>query len=176
MIQIKRILTCSLAAATLGLVTLAGSTAQGQPEGKQPAARQPEGKQPGRPGEGRGPGEGRAQSVEGSMKGMNRSMRQLEDQLGDASKKEDNLRLVGELQRNCAAAKNGQANVIREMKDEAAKAKASVAYRKHLIAVMRKLLDIEESIMADKIEAAKAQMGEVAKMRDDGHKELGVED
>lgn len=175
MIQPKRFFTVALTAVTIGLTTLAGSTASGQPEGKQPPVRQPEpkqpeGRQPGRPGEGRG------QSVEGSMKVMNRAMNQLSEQIGDASKKDENLRLIGEMERGCAGAKNVQPNKIRDIKDETQRAKVSIAYRKHLIEVMRKLLDVEESIMADKTDAAKAQLEAVATMRDAGHKELGVDE
>ncbi len=185
MFQPKRVFTITLTAAAIGLATLAGSTASGQPESKQPPVRQPgggqpgEGRQPGQPGEGRQPGRGpggQAPSVEGSMKGMNRAMKQLLDQVGDASKKEENLRLIGDMERSCAQAKNGQPNKIKEMKDEAARTKASVEYRKHLIELMRRMLDVEESIMAGNTEAANKTLGAIEKMRDEQHKALGVKE
>jgi len=180
MIQPKRVFTVTLAAVTIGLATLAGSTASGQPEGKQPPVRQPEGKQPGegrqpgRPGEGRGGGQ--APNVEGSMKGMNRAMKQLSEQIGDASKKEDNLRLIGDMERSCAQAKNGQPNKIRDMKDEAQRTKAMVDYRKHLIDLMRKQLELEESIMAGNTDAAKKQLEAIGKFAEEQHKALGVDE
>ena len=45
-------------------------------------------------------------NVEGAMKGMNRAMKALKVSIGDAAKKDENLKLVGEMQRNCAIAKS----------------------------------------------------------------------
>lgn len=153
-----------------------------QPESKQPA-------QPGRgpggergPGEGRGPGgpgaEGRRESVEGSMKLINRSLRQLKDQIGDAGKKDENLKLINDAERGVVAAK-GQAlpaGLLKKAADDAAKAKLSDSFRRDLVSLLRSMLDLETSVADGKTEEAKKQLGELIKMRDKAHEELGVKD
>lgn len=173
----RRTIALTLSAGLLGLATIAGTTnfASAQP----PAERrqQPPGErgQPGQPGERRGPGQ-QAPSVEAGMKGMNRAFKQLEAQITDASKKDENLRLLGDMQRGCVSAKNAMPRKIQEMKDEAARTKAAEKFRRDLILMTKKLLDAETSLMDGKAEAAKATLSEVVKMRDVGHKELGVEE
>jgi hypothetical protein len=90
--------------------------AQPQPE----PAKQPEGARPdatrGRQGPARGGGE--LTSVEGAMKLINRSVRRLKQQAGDAEKKEENLRLVGEIERAVVFAKSQPVPDVRGRKGE----------------------------------------------------------
>src|ERR1043165_4047218 len=90
----SRIYSMTAAAGMLCAFTLLGTSAWGQPE-KQPE-RGPGERQPGGPGQ--PGGRGAAPSVEAGMKGMNGAMRRLRDQIGDASKKDDNLSLIGRMQ------------------------------------------------------------------------------
>ena len=169
-----RLISSAAAACLLGVLAFSVASAQdGQPE-RAPQQGQPEG----RPGGGNRPGVGRgeAPNVEASMKGMNRAIQQLRDQFNGAGEKEACLKLIGDAQRGCIGAKSGQPHHIRDIKDEAARGKAMESYRKQLMALARKLLDIEQNIMDGKNDAAKAQLAEVIKMRDKGHEEFGVKD
>jgi hypothetical protein len=173
-------------AATACFLTIAAAGIALQPDGGRPPREQPAGERGGQPGERgeRGPGGpggpgGRQQvSVEGSMKGMNRALRQLARQVGDESKKAENLRLINDMQRACVNAKSAPLpdDVLEHAKDEAGKAKMAAEFREDLIKVMHKLLDIETDIAAGKLDDAKAKLAEVGKMRDHGHEEMGLKD
>jgi hypothetical protein len=109
------------------------------------------------------------------MKLMNRTLKQLRAQLSDATKRDENLRLIGEMQRGCVNAKSGKPEqILADAKDDPARAKISAEFRRELIAVMRKLLDAELSIADGKPEAAAAALDEVEKLREHAHEELGV--
>lgn len=148
-------------------------TQPGQPA--QPA--QPENRrgQEGRPG---GPGGERRVSVEGSMKAMQRSFEALERQATDPSKRDENLRLINEAQRGCVLAKG--AGIPRDiveknvLADAASKARMADDYRVHLVATLRKLIDLEEAVAAGKNDDIKAAMDAIAKLRDDGHNAMGM--
>jgi hypothetical protein len=118
------------------------------------------------------------QSVEGAMKGMNRAMEQLAKQVGNAPKKEENLKLVNDIQRGAVAAKGQPVphEVTDKAKDDAEKTKLSGQYRADLIKLMRKLLDLEESIAADKTADATKQLAEIERLRDESHDQMGLKD
>jgi hypothetical protein len=162
----------------LCILTLAAATMAWQPETRPARSDQPQG-QPGEPGQrGRGgQGQGPA-TVEGSMKGMNRALRQLNAQIGDASKKDDNLRIINDMQRACVNAKGAPLpeGILKKAADDAAKAKLHAEFRHELIKAMRLLLDIETAIADGKGEAATAKLEELKKLRDHAHEEMGVED
>jgi hypothetical protein len=167
-VRSNRIVALTIAVGMLGGLTLLGTTAWGQPDKGQQE------RQPGQPG---GPGRGgQAPSVEGSMKQMNGAMRRLRDQIGDASKKEDNLRLIGDMQRGAVSAKNGKPKKLNDVKDEGERAKKAEKFRRDLITLTRKLLDIEQNILDGKNDVAKTQLEEVMKQRDEEHKYFGVDD
>jgi pyrimidine operon attenuation protein/uracil phosphoribosyltransferase len=111
------------------------------------------------------------------MKLMNRSVQRLERQVADASKKDDNLRLINEAQRGCITAKGlVPKGPWSEEPDAAKKAAALAPYRRDLIAVARKLLDLETAIMDDRAEDAASLIKEIKKLKEEGHKEMGVKD
>jgi hypothetical protein len=147
-----------------------------QPEGGrggQPGG-QPRQGAPGQPGEGGPRGAGRAPSVEGSMKTMGRSLRTLKDQLGDASKKEENLRLINDMQRGCIMAKGGTPAMFGELKTDAEKTAAMDKYRRKMIELAKLLLDAESAMLDGKTDAAKTALDSAVKMRDEQHKAFGV--
>ena len=117
-------------------------------------------------------------SVGGGMNGMNRALRQLSRQIEDATKRDENLRLVNDMQRGCVGAKGAALpeGVLKKAKDEAEKKKMSDEFRRELIKVMRLLLDIETDIADGKTEAAKTKLAELTKLRDHGHEEMGIEE
>lgn len=131
---------------------------------------------PGGPG---GPGgAGRAQSVKGAMSGINRGLRQLRTQVTDASKKEDNLRIIGDMQRACLGAKElpPPRELMNAAKDDAAKTKVAETYRGELIKAMRVLIDLEQDVLDGKTDSAKTRLADLIKTRDAGHKAVGVEE
>lgn len=117
-------------------------------------------------------------NVEVSMKEMGRAMRKLRGSIEDAAKKDENLALIGEIQRGCVACKNLPVpkDVLSKAADDAAREQLGVAFRTRLIAVMRKLLEMEESVMAGKSDAAKQQLDELFKMQKEGHDAMGLGD
>jgi len=151
---------------------------------KQPA--RPEGAPKGQPGgpEGRpqrgpgGPGAREALGADAGMKMMNRALKSLKGQVTDASKKDDNLRLVGDMQRGCVIAKGSPvpADILKKAKDEAEKAKWQKEYRTSLLGVLRKLVDVEQAILDGKGSEADKLLAEIAKVRDEMHKAMGVDE
>ncbi|MBL8757568.1 MAG: hypothetical protein JNK35_03960 [Phycisphaerae bacterium] len=178
-----------LPATLAGLMALGGTMLLAQPQG--PGNAQP--RQPGGPGRGpggegqpggpgRGPGgpgaEGRPVSVEQGMKQMNRVLRQLRQQIGDASKRDENLRMLTDMQRGCVGAKGAplSPDMMKDAKDDAAKVKLAWEFRADMIAVLRLLVDAEEAVGLGKGEVAKSKLEEAIKLRDAGHKRMGISD
>lgn len=152
----------------------------------QPAADQPAGQPQQRPergpggpgGGGPGGGQGRQASVDAGMKMMNRAGRALSTQISDASKKEENIRLINDMQRGCATAKGLPLppEFFKDVKDDAAKAKITSEYRADLMKSMRLMLDVEVAITEGKTADAKAGLEAIEKIRQDSHKRLGVKE
>jgi|GEM_PF-2034413 len=143
------------------------------PEGRPMA---PEGQRPqqGQPG---ARGGGPVVSVEAAMKIMGRSLRTIKAQAGDAEKREENLRLVNDMQRGCVTAKGGAPeSILKNAASEADKAKMKDEYRKGLVSLLKKLIELEEAIGDNKGDAAKGLVDEVVKMRDEMHEKMGVKD
>ena len=139
---------------------------QGQPGGPPPGQRPGRGEQPGGPG-----GEGRAPSVEGAMKRIERTMEALKLNIGDASKKEENLQAIWQIEASVVNAKRGK---LEHVKGDPAKAQAE--FRRFQMEFMRKVLDMEQAVMDGKSEDAKAAFAKLNEIRDAGHKALGVQD
>jgi hypothetical protein len=169
-LQARRVMSGLLLVSLTGVgIALAQPPAPGGPPPAGPGERGPGGGREGQPG---------AQSVERMMKGMNRSLRQLRDQIADATKKDENLRLIGEMERTVATVKlmGLPADMLAQANDDAAKAKMTTAFRTDLIGALRKLLDIEQDIADGKGESARGRLDELIALRDAAHKELGVSD
>jgi hypothetical protein len=173
----------SFGVAVAAIVAIVGGSVAFQPDPapkKDPTqVRQPSDLPRRNPGEGRGEnGPPRAFNLEGAMKQMNRSMKQLSEQITDPSRLDENLRLINDMQRGCAAAKG--LGVPRDMLEKAKtpeeKTKLVSEFRKDLIAVMRSLLEIEESMIDGKSAYAKAKLDTIIDARDKAHKALGVKD
>ena len=111
------------------------------------------------------------------MKGMNRALRQLSGQIGDQSKQEENLRLINDMQRACVNAKGAplRPETLEKASDDAGKAKRAAEYRLELIKLMRLMLDIETDVAAGNTDAAAAKLGELRKLKEHGHAEMGVD-
>jgi Spy/CpxP family protein refolding chaperone len=149
---------------------------QGQKEGGQGGGQQRGGQGGGRGGQ-RGGAAGAAANVEGAMKGMNRGLKAIKAAVGDAAKKAEALKLVSEMQRDCAAAKSMPlpAAYTKGAADDAAKQKLEAEYAADMRKLMRSLLDLEDAIAADKADEAKALLAKIEEQREHSHKELGVD-
>lgn len=125
---------------------------------------------------GGGPGAGAA-NVEGAMKGMNRGLKAIKAAVGDAARKPEALKLVSEMQRDCAAAKSMPlpAAYTKGAADDAAKQKLEAEYAADMRKLMRMLVDLEDAIAADKADEAKALLARIEEQREHSHKELGVD-
>ncbi len=169
----------AFAVPALVLTTAAGLAWSFQPEPpRQREGGQPGGGQPGERGGGGGRGEGRVASVEGAMKSMGRPLKTLRAQITDASKKDENLQLINDMQRGAVTAKGAKLSddVLKKGADAKAKAEMAKDYRRHMLALTKTLLEVETLLMDDKLEEAKAELEKAVKMRDEGHKKMGVDD
>jgi hypothetical protein len=128
----------------------------------------------------RGPGGqgARGPNVEAAMKGMDRAVKQLGKQITDASKKEENLRLVNDMERGCVMAKGAPVpqDVLAKAKDDAEKAKWSAEYRKQLFSALRVMVDLEQDILDGKNDDAAKKLAQITKLREESHKILGVKE
>ncbi len=157
----------------------AGAVSIAQPPGDKGGEKPQQGEAP-RRGEGRegrpGGERGGGVSVEGGMKMMNRAMKSLKAQITDASKTEENLQLLGEMQRGCVNAKAGKLDkALKEFPEDQRAAKA-LEFRREMIELARVLLDAEEKVMDGKLDAAKAALEKAAMMQKKEHEEFKVEE
>lgn len=153
---------------SIATVLVAAVTTLSQPAASAPAepARAP-----------REPGERRI-SVEATMKIMDRAMESLNSQITDPSKLDENLAHVNEMQRGCVIGKGLPVpkDLLEKAGDGAAQARLKQAYRSHMLALLKKLVTLEEAIAAGKLDDAKRLLDEVAQERDRGHSAIGVGD
>ena len=150
----------------------------GQPAGPGGEGRRGPGGPDGRGGPGRGGDAGSLpQSIKQSMMIMNRAMRTLGGQVTDASKKDDNLKLIADMQRGCLAAKAlAPEKAINREADPVKKGGMTAMFRKDLILIMEKLLKIETAILDGKGADAEKLLAEIGDLRDQGHSEFNVQD
>lgn len=125
----------------------------------------------------RGAGGQRGPNLEGAMKNMARVLKALKAQVGDASKKDENLKLVATFQAGCATSKSAALppNLARGM-DDAAKAKLDDTFRTNLRALMATAIQLEDAILAGKTDDAAKLVAKLEEMRESGHKALGVKE
>jgi hypothetical protein len=160
---------------------------EGRPAGdRAPGERAPGDRAPGegdRPRRERGPGGpggpgGNAQMLPGSlgqgMKLMGRSLKMLKDGVGDASKKDDNLRLVADFQRGCLGCKSASLERALSKADPAKRDELTATFRKGLIALLAKSTELETAVLEGRSADATRLIAEMIRMRDEGHKALGV--
>ena len=109
------------------------------------------------------------------MKSMDRALEALHASIADASKKEENLRLLGDAERGAVNAKNARpTEALNDAKDEAAKTAIMNQYRRDLLDVLKALIEAETATMDGKTAEAKAALDKVAALREKGHRELKV--
>lgn len=163
----------------MAVIALAGvaslSAMAFQPE-RPPADRAPGERPPGQPERGPGRGQFQAPSVEGSMRAMNRAARTLREQVGDPSKRDENLTLITEMQRGCVNAKGASmAEFLKDLPDDDRTAKAD-EFRGEMIELARLMLDMEEATLKGDAGEASAIFARIVELRDHEHEEFGVDE
>ena len=178
----------SILCATLGLIAIAQPAApKPEPDKSQPATppsqqRGEPGREPGRPGDPnqpRGPRQnaGGPTNISGAMKLMNGSLRRLKTQVTDVAKKDDNLRLVNEMQRGAVIAKGlDPTESFKKEPDAAKKAKMAIDFRRHMIQLVENLIALEKQILDDKLEDAAKSILALATFKLENHHEFGIEE
>jgi soluble cytochrome b562 len=112
------------------------------------------------------------------MKSIGRPLKTLRAQITDASKKDENLQMINDMQRGAVMAKGAKLSekVLEKGADAKAKAEMAKDFRRHMLALTKTLLEVETLLLDDKLEEAKAELEKAVKMRDEGHKKMGVDD
>ncbi len=109
------------------------------------------------------------------MKTMNKSLRTLKRQVGDASKKEENLQLLATIKKTLdASAKLEPAKT----KDVPAGEKAAYLdkYKKQLADLGKSYDEVEAAVKADKPDDAKKAFDKLSEQKEKGHKDFGADD
>ena len=108
---------------------------------------------------------------------MGRGLRTLKTQAADTNKKDENLKLVADMERGCLAAKALlPEKAMTKAADQSKKDEIAMTFRKQLIAMMDKLLKLETAIIEEKGSDAEKLVGEITALRDESHKKLGVKE
>ena len=159
------------------------SGGQGQSGGTAPAQGAPgtpgtpgaPGERPGGPGAPGGRG-GMQVPVSVAMNSIERAYKALTPQIADGAKKDENLRLIAEMQRGIAVSKAQPLpeDVGEKTASEADKAKASAEYRRRLTQAMRLMLDIEDDIDAGRGAEAAKKLSALQDLEHEAHESLGV--
>lgn len=164
------------------VMVLASATIAIDPPAEHPPANSSPQQQP--EGEPRDGGRRRAQAssgmmnVEVSMKVMSRSARRLQDQLRDATKRDENIALIIDMQRGCVMAKSQPLpqSFLKDVTSEARKAELTQIYAAGLRELLRELVELEQSVVDGKLDDAASRLAKVGEMRDRVHKAMGMEE
>jgi hypothetical protein len=109
------------------------------------------------------------------MTAMNKSLRTLKRQISDASKKDDNLALLGKMKANLAEAIKLEPKKTKDV--PAAEKAAYVEKFKQEITELGKTYDqLEAAIKDGKTAEAKAIFDKISEQKEKGHKDFGVDE
>ena len=109
------------------------------------------------------------------MKAMNKSLRTLKKQIADPSKKEDNLKLLGDIRKRVAASHKLDPAKTKDI-PAADKAAYLEKYRKQMDDLDKTYEQVEAAIKADKPDDAKKAFEKLSEQKEKGHKDFGVDD
>lgn len=126
-------------------------------------------RQPG--GRGREGGGGERGGLEGAMKGMNQSLRELKANIDAADKKEQNILSVMRMQRALISAKGATSGDITGL-NGADHDKVLAAYRKASNKLLGMLVELEANLLDGKTAEAKAMLPKLEAYRDEMHKQF----
>jgi hypothetical protein len=150
---------------------------------KQPAREG--GREGGRDGQRRGgdgrPGGAASISVEGAMKMMARAQRILKDQISDASMRDENLKLITDMQRGCVLAKSQElpaelleSGAFDKPKTDSDRQAMRETYASGLRALLRELVELEQSVVDNKLDEAAKHFARVGELEAQTHEALGM--
>lgn len=107
------------------------------------------------------------------MSVMNKNLRTVKRQLGDASKKDDNLALIGKVK---GALEEASKLDPKKTKDQADKPAYTKKYKEEMGDLSKAVGDLEAAIKADAKDKAEASLKKIYELKDKGHKDFGVDD
>ncbi len=109
------------------------------------------------------------------MSAMNKSYRTLKKQIGDASKKDDNIALLEGMKKGLDKAATLEPIKTKDVKP-ADKAAYLAKYKDELVALGKTYDEIEAAVKADKPDEAKKLFDKVSDQKEKGHKDFAPED
>lgn len=107
------------------------------------------------------------------MSVMNKNLRTVKRQLGDASKKDDNLALIGKVK---GALDEASKLEPKKTKDQADKPAYGKKYKEEMGDLSKAVGDLETAVKADSKEKAEAALKKIYELKEKGHKDFGVDD
>ena len=109
------------------------------------------------------------------MKTMNKSLRTLKRQVGDGSKKEENLQLLAAIKKSLDASVKLEPA---KTKDVPAGEKAAYIekYKKEIADLGKSYDAVEAAVKADKPDDAKKAFEKISEQKEKGHKDFGADD
>jgi Cytochrome b562 len=105
------------------------------------------------------------------MNAANKDLRKLKKQVADATKKDDNIKLVEDIRKHFDTAKDMEPAAT---KDQPADKKAAylAKYKEEIDSVSKDWAALEDAIKADKTDDAKTLLEKLAKDKEQGHKDF----
>ena len=110
-----------------------------------------------------------------NMSGMNKALRTLKRQIADASKKDENVGLIGKIKTSIAEAAKLEPKKTKDI-PEAEKAAYIEKYKKQLTDLNKTFEGIEAALTAGKADDAKALFDKLSEQKEKGHKDFGADD
>ncbi|HEV7401703.1 MAG TPA: cytochrome b562 [Chthoniobacteraceae bacterium] len=107
------------------------------------------------------------------MSVVNKSLRLVKRQLGDAAKKDDNLALIGKVK---AALDEAQKLEPKKTKDQADKAAYTKKFKEEMGELVKTVGELEAGIKSDSKDKAEAALKKIYEEKEKGHKDFGVDD
>ena len=110
-----------------------------------------------------------------NMSAMNKNLRTLKRQLGDTSKKDENIGLVGKIKTSLDEAIKLQPKKTKDI-PEAEKTAYLEKYKTQMNELKKTFDGIETALKAGKTDDAKTLFDKLAEQKEKGHKDFGADD
>jgi soluble cytochrome b562 len=110
-----------------------------------------------------------------NMSAMNKALRTLKRQIADATKKEENIGLIGKIKAGIVEAAKLEPKKTKDI-PAAEKAAYLEKYKKQMEELGKTFDGIETALKADKADEAKALFDKLAEQKEKGHKDFGADD
>ena len=110
-----------------------------------------------------------------NMSAMNKNLRMLKRQLGDTSKKDENVALLGKMKSSLDEAIKLEPKKTKDI-PEAEKTAYIEKFKKQITDLKKTFEDIETAVKAGKVDDAKTLFDKLAEQKEKGHKDFGADD